>query len=85
MKLTRQPDPRDEVVPRPKKEAKVAQPAAAGSTDPNAIKTLVVTGLPKDLTKNVLWKRVRKVSDKIELVFPVEGSEDTGSSFHTCT
>jgi nucleolar protein 4 len=57
----------------------VAQPAAAGSTDPNAIKTLVVTGLPKDLTKNVLWKRVRKVSDKIELVFPVEGSEDTGS------
>jgi hypothetical protein len=61
----------------------VAQPAAAGSTDPNAIKTLVVTGLPKDLTKNVLWKRVRKVSDKIELVFPVEGSEDTGSSFHT--
>jgi len=66
-------------VPRPKKEAKVTQPAAAGSTDPNAIKTLVLTGLPKDLTKNVLWKRVRKVSDQIELVYPVEGQEDTGS------
>jgi nucleolar protein 4 len=42
------------------------------------VKTLVVAGLPKDLTKNVLWKRVRKVNDAIELVFPVEGQEDTG-------
>jgi nucleolar protein 4 len=40
----------------------------------------VVAGLPKDLTKNVLWKRVRKVNDAIELVFPVEGQEDTGRS-----
>lgn len=56
--------------------------AIAGSGDPNAIKTLVVSGLPKDLTKNVLWKRVRKVNDAIELVYPVEGHEDTGKLFH---
>jgi nucleolar protein 4 len=72
-----QPDPRDEVVPRPKKEPKQPRPAA-GSNDPNAIKTLVVTGLPKDLTKNVLWKKVRKINTSIELVFPVEDQEDTG-------
>ena len=30
------------------------------------------------MTKNVLWKKVRKVSDKVELSFPVEGSENTG-------
>jgi nucleolar protein 4 len=70
------------VIPRPKKEPKQPRPsqAAAGSNDPNAIKTLVVTGLPKDLTKNVLWKRVRKISNDIELVFPVEDQEDTGNS-----
>jgi nucleolar protein 4 len=52
----------------------------SGSTDPNAIKTLVVTGLPKDLTKNVLWKKVRKIGNDIELVYPVEGEQDTGES-----
>jgi nucleolar protein 4 len=57
---------------------KPARVPVAGSSDPNAIKTLVVTGLPKDLTKNVLWKKVRKVSNSIELIYPVEDQEDTG-------
>jgi nucleolar protein 4 len=37
-----------------------------------------VTGLPKDVTKNVLWKKVRKISNSIELVYPVEGEDETG-------
>ncbi len=48
------------------------------SVDPNAIRTLVVSGLPADLTKAVLWKKVRKVDDRVELLFPVEGEAHPG-------
>lgn len=75
-----------------KAEIKVSKPIPGQtdnkSTDPKAIQTLVLTGLPSDITKNVLWKKIRKVNDKAELLFPVEaeGSEeeapkDTGTFF----
>lgn len=51
-----------------------------GSNDPDAIRTLVLTGLPGDLTKAVLWKKVRKVHDQVELKYPIEGEEATGMS-----
>lgn len=74
-----QPNPRErdkihaQAAKKPKKE--VTAPVAA---DPEAIKTLVLTGLPSDITKAVLWKRVRKVHESIDLRFPVEGEEATG-------
>lgn len=62
------------------KPAKVRPEKPAGPTDPNAIKTLVLSNLPEDITKAVLWKKVRKVDDSIELVYPVEGQSATGAS-----
>jgi hypothetical protein len=56
-----------------------APAAAEASGDPKAIRTLIVSGLPKDVTKAVLWKKVRKVNDQLELVYPVEGEVDTGT------
>lgn len=44
--------------------------------DPKAIRTVVLGGLP-EVTKAVLWKKVRKVHEGIELVFPLEGEEGT--------
>lgn len=46
-------------------------------TDPNAIRTIVLTGLPADITKPVLWKKVRKVHPGVELQFPVEDQDAT--------
>lgn len=48
------------------------------TVDPNAIRTLVLSGLPADLTKAVLWKKVRKVDERVELLFPVEGVANAG-------
>jgi nucleolar protein 4 len=66
--------------PAPAPEAAVVPAASthsapAKSADPNAIRTLVLTGLPKDLDKNTLWKKIRKldgVEKKDDLVYPVE-------------
>ncbi|KAL7423249.1 RNA recognition motif-containing protein [Cryptotrichosporon argae] len=52
--------------PKPAKAAR--EPAAAA--DPAAIRTVVLSGLP-EVTKAVLWKKVRKVDGSLELVFPV--------------
>lgn len=57
-----------------------ADDAKGSSSDPNAIRTLIVTGLPNGLTKAVLWKKIRKVNPKAELEYPVEGAPDTGES-----
>ncbi|KAK4684518.1 nucleolar protein 4, partial [Tremellales sp. Uapishka_1] len=51
-------------------------PPAAINADPKAIQTLILSGLPAGITKQVLWKRVRKVNEHVELVFPIEGEED---------
>jgi nucleolar protein 4 len=63
---------------RPAKKARVAAGEEEDAdADPNAIRTLVLTGLPADITKPVLWKKVRKAHPGIELVFPVEGEDAT--------
>lgn len=67
------------------KPVKARPEKPAGPTDPNAIKTLVLSNLPEDITKAVLWKKVRKVDDKIELIYPVEGQSATGESIHACS
>lgn len=65
-------------VERPKKTARVTADDSA-SIDPNAIRTLIVTGLPSDLTKAVLWKKIRKVNAKAEVEYPVEGEANTAN------
>ena len=73
-----QPAPDERVVrqaKRPKVEAEGQR-----QVDPNATRTLVLTGLPGDLTKPVLWKKVRKVHDGIELQYPIEDAVNTGES-----
>ncbi|GMK57198.1 hypothetical protein CspeluHIS016_0400320 [Cutaneotrichosporon spelunceum] len=62
---------------RPAKKARVTAGDEEEDTDPDAIRTLILTGLPADLTKAVLWKKVRKAHPGIELAFPVEGEDAT--------
>lgn len=62
----------------PKKQRREA--AVSTASDPDAIRTLVLTGLPADLTKAVLWKKIRKVHDGVDLKYPVEGEDNTGRS-----
>lgn len=56
--------------------SKIIQPGnaagAVGDEDPNAIRTLVLSDLP-EVDKGTLWKKVRKVNDGIQLVYPIEG------------
>ncbi|WVF70433.1 hypothetical protein IAT40_005223 [Kwoniella sp. CBS 6097] len=56
------------------KKPRVA-PGEERSSDPNAIRTLVLSGLPEGLTKNVLWKKVRKVNENAEVIYPVPAEE----------
>ncbi|ODN75187.1 hypothetical protein L202_06385 [Cryptococcus amylolentus CBS 6039] len=63
-----------------KAEIKVSKPIPGqtdnkGPSDPNAIRTLVLSGLPAGITKAVLWKKIRKTNDKAEVVYPVEAEE----------
>jgi len=62
---------------KPRVSAADAGEGQATDSDPNAIRTLVVTGLPNDLTKAVLWKKIRKVNDAAEVQYPVEGEANT--------
>lgn len=74
MKERHQAEPKE-----PKRPRNIATEASgSSSSDPEAIKTLVLTGLPADLTKAVLWKKVRKVNENLELRYPVEGEDATG-------
>lgn len=54
--------------------------APSEPTDPNAIRTLILSGLPSDLTKAVLWKKVRKTDDRVELQYPIDGEDNVGES-----
>ena len=74
------PDQRGVSSGEPKKPRRETAPT---DSDPDAIRTLVLTGLPADVTKAVLWKKVRKVDDKLELKYPVEGEEGAGEFAQT--
>lgn len=85
-------------VVQPRRHGEVAAGASAGAgassnyteggktaNDPNAIRTLVLSGIPADVDKNTLWKKVRKLdgvdNGKDCLVYPVEKKEgDVGGS-----
>ncbi|KAL1408493.1 RNA recognition motif-containing protein [Vanrija albida] len=70
-----------QAAPRQAKKPRVAAgEESTGPSDPNAIRTLILSGLPADLTKAVLWKKVRKANDKAELVYPIEGEENVNTA-----
>lgn len=64
---------------RPPKRA-----AVAGPSDPLAIRTIVISGLPSGVDSKALWKKVRKYdgAEKVEWPISINGSEDasTGTS-----
>ena len=69
------PDPSKIIQPgKASSAAGGAGAGAGGDDDPNAIRTLVLSELP-EVDKGTLWKRVRKVNDAIQLVYPVEGQD----------
>lgn len=70
---------------RPAKPARPPKRAAvAGPSDPLAIRTIVISGLPPGVDSNALWKKVRKYdgAEKVEWPVSINGLEDasTGTS-----
>ncbi|CAE6457134.1 unnamed protein product [Rhizoctonia solani] len=51
-----------------KKPKKISQPK--GSSDPEAVRTLIVTNLPDGINSKVLWKKARKIPGASEVVYP---------------
>lgn len=66
-------------MPTIKKPRPVSTRQVQTSHDPNAVRTLVITNLPSDITKAVLWKKVRKQEGAESVDWPVNGNNDTGA------
>ncbi|CAE6468051.1 unnamed protein product [Rhizoctonia solani] len=58
----------------PKKPKKVSQPK--GSSDPESIRTLIVSNLPEGTNSKVLWKKARKIAGASEVVYPAPGHDE---------
>lgn len=56
------------------------EPVVRGPQDPDAIRTIVVSGLPSGLDKNTLWKKVRKLGGAQNLEFSPDTNADIGES-----
>ncbi|KAH7338464.1 hypothetical protein B0J17DRAFT_695265 [Rhizoctonia solani] len=57
-----------------KKPKKAPQPK--GSSDPEAIRTLIVSNLPEGTNSKVLWKKARKITGASEVVYPAPGHDE---------
>jgi len=75
----------DEAAPTPKKRPR--QPNATKvsiPTDPNAIRTVVISGLPSGIDSKTLWKKVRKINGAESISqYPLKtlsGTEDPASA-----
>ncbi|KAI0646281.1 hypothetical protein C8Q79DRAFT_909390 [Trametes meyenii] len=64
------------VTPRPAK--------SSGPSDPLAIRTVVIAGLPADVDSKTLWKKVRKLhgAEKVEWPVKADSAEDDHSMAH---
>lgn len=65
-----------------KKESKppsLRLPHLRNPSDPLAIRTAVITGLPESIDSKTLWKKFRKYegAEKIEWPVPTDGVDDT--------
>ncbi|KAI0071311.1 RNA-binding domain-containing protein [Panus rudis PR-1116 ss-1] len=73
------------------KEAKPKQPKApqpsqssSGSSDPLAIRTIVISGLPSSIDSKTLWKKIRKYEGAEKVEWPAklqDGSEDKSTAY----
>ncbi|KAI0325126.1 RNA-binding domain-containing protein [Cubamyces sp. BRFM 1775] len=71
-------------------KAQGAKPAAfrpqrpAGPSDPVAIRTVVISGLPQGVDSKTLWKKVRKLqgAEKVEWPIQAESGEEDRSTAH---
>ncbi|KIP11301.1 hypothetical protein PHLGIDRAFT_124953 [Phlebiopsis gigantea 11061_1 CR5-6] len=66
--------------PKAAKVPKVREPT--GPRDPNAIRTVVISGLPASIDAKTLWKKVRKYdgAEKVDWPATVDGREDPASA-----
>ncbi|KII85518.1 hypothetical protein PLICRDRAFT_668352 [Plicaturopsis crispa FD-325 SS-3] len=60
--------------PKPRPPPRAPHPTTVH--DPNAIRTIVISGLPPALDSNTLWKKVRKYTGAEKVEWPVSGSDD---------
>ena len=67
MKAERKPAPKPKISTVPK-----------GEKDPNAIRTIVISGLPSSVDQKALWKKVRKC-DGAEKVDMADGETGVGA------
>jgi nucleolar protein 4 len=68
----------------PVKRPNPISPNPTKSKDPDAIRTITITGLPKDIDSKVLWKKVRKQPGAESIKYPAilaDGSEDATQAF----
>lgn len=66
----------DDTTEKPKKpKPHPRQPVNKFSKDPNAIRTVIISGLPKSADQKALWKKVRKYdgAESVELLGDGEG------------
>lgn len=61
---------------KPPKPAKQRPVIARLPHDPNAIRTIVVSGLPLGIDSKVLWKKMRKYPGAEKVEWPVKGDEN---------
>ena len=66
--------------PKAPKIPKATQPS--GPRDPNAIRTIVISGLPQGIDSKALWKKVRKYdgAEKVEYPAKVNDVEDASTA-----
>lgn len=75
---------------QPRKAPRVASQSAVNGTanaDPDAIRTVVLSGIPSDVDRNTLWKKVRKLDgiageSKEALLYPAPSLSAAGADAH---
>jgi nucleolar protein 4 len=66
--------------PSPKKPRQVVYKTPT-EQDKEAIRTIVISGLPDDLDSKPLWKKVRKYEGAESFIYPIEGISNQGVLF----
>ncbi|TFK93384.1 RNA-binding domain-containing protein [Polyporus arcularius HHB13444] len=74
----------EETQPKPAKAPAARPPKPAGPSDPLAIRTIVISGLPAGIDSKTLWKKVRKLkgAEKIEWPLKTDSGEEDPSVAH---
>ncbi|KAI0717413.1 hypothetical protein C8T65DRAFT_572000 [Cerioporus squamosus] len=74
----------EETQAKPAKAPTARPPKPAGSSDPLAIRTIVISGLPAGIDSKALWKKIRKLkgAEKVEWPLKADSGEEDPSVAH---